>query len=107
MSYVHIHIHTSIAFTSPPAFVRQVIGSDPLGRQVQELRPHLHIFGHTHIPLDLTVDGVRYLQWPLGSVGEQSRQVNVVHTIVTHTRHSSVASSDSRRLSVDMNELTD
>jgi hypothetical protein len=52
-----------------------VIGSTPLGRQVGALRPDVHIFGHTHIPIDITLDdGVRYLQWPLGSVSEQSRQ---------------------------------
>lgn len=47
----------------------------PLGRQVRALRPDLHLYGHTHIPIDMTLDdGVRYLQWPLGSVSEQSRQ---------------------------------
>jgi len=52
----------------------KVIGSTPLRKQVEALRPDLHVFGHTHIPIDLTVQGIRYLQWPLGSVGEQSRQ---------------------------------
>lgn len=52
----------------------QVIGSAPLGRQVARLQPDLHLFGHTHIPIDIKLDGIRYLQWPLGSVSEQSRQ---------------------------------
>lgn len=47
----------------PPA---QVIGSDPLERQIRELGSDVHIFGHTHIPIDMTSDGVRYVQWPLG-----------------------------------------
>jgi Icc-related predicted phosphoesterase len=37
----------------------KVIGSTPLRRQVDELRPSLHIFGHTHIPIDLRVEGIR------------------------------------------------
>lgn len=44
----------------------QVIGSDPLERQIRELGSDVHIFGHTHIPIDMTSDGVRYVQWPLG-----------------------------------------
>ncbi|EKU20676.1 hypothetical protein NGA_2065300, partial [Nannochloropsis gaditana CCMP526] len=37
----------------------KVIGSTPLRRQVEALRPDLHVFGHTHIPIDLTVQGIR------------------------------------------------
>lgn len=43
-----------------------VIGSDPLEQQIRRLQPHLHLFGHTHIPIDLTLDGITYIQWPLG-----------------------------------------
>jgi len=52
----------------------KVIGSQPLREQVERLKPDLHLFGHTHIPVDMEVGGIRYLQWPLGSVGEQGRQ---------------------------------
>lgn len=38
----------------------QVIGSDPLERQVRQLEPALHVFGHTHIPIDMSVEG----EWP-------------------------------------------
>ncbi|CAM9297808.1 unnamed protein product [Chrysoparadoxa australica] len=55
-------------------YLTKVIGSDPLERQVREIGSDVHIFGHTHISIDMEVEGVRYLQWPLGSVGEQSRQ---------------------------------
>lgn len=47
---------------------QQVIGSDPLERQIRELGSDVHIFGHTHIPIDMTSDGVRYVQWPLGEL---------------------------------------
>ena len=43
-----------------------VIGSDPLEQQIRRLQPHVHLFGHTHIPIDLTLDGITYIQWPLG-----------------------------------------
>jgi len=56
----------------------KVIGSDPLEQQVRELKPHLHMFGHTHIPIDLTLDGVRYLQWPLGYQRESDKQCGPV-----------------------------
>lgn len=44
----------------------KVIGSRFLESQIRRLRPHLHLFGHTHIPIDLELDGIRYVQWPKG-----------------------------------------
>jgi hypothetical protein len=34
----------------------RVVGSAPLARQVGALAPELHLFGHSHIPIDLTLD---------------------------------------------------
>ena len=34
----------------------------------------MHVFGHTHIPVDLDLDGTYHVQWPLGSPREQARQ---------------------------------
>ncbi|CAM9576601.1 unnamed protein product, partial [Phaeothamnion confervicola] len=56
----------------------KVIGSDALERQVRALRPSVHVFGHTHIPIDLQLEGIRYVQWPLGSPREQTRQCRVM-----------------------------
>lgn len=56
----------------------KVIGSDPLGRQVKELGSDIHIFGHTHIPIDIEIEGVRHVQWPLGNPPEQLRQCGSV-----------------------------
>jgi len=52
----------------------KVIGSNPLEYQIRRLRPHLHLFGHTHIPIDLDLDGISYLQWPLGYTRESELQ---------------------------------
>ena len=57
----------------------KVIGSDPLEAQVRQLKPHLHMFGHTHIPIDLSIDGIRYLQWPLGYQREADKQCMPVY----------------------------
>ena len=41
---------------------------------MRRLKPALHLYGHTHIPLDLSVAGVRYVQWPLGYSREAEMQ---------------------------------
>ena len=60
-------------FLLEPLLTR-VVGSDPLEAQVRRLKPHLHMFGHSHVPLDLEVEGIRYLQWPLGYSREANMQ---------------------------------
>lgn len=57
----------------------RVIGSVYLEKRIRSLKPHLHMFGHTHIPIDLMIDGIRYLQWPLGTHKESKRQCAIVH----------------------------
>ena len=52
----------------------KVSGSDHLGDLVLSLKPDVHVFGHTHIPIDIDLDGTYHVQWPLGSPREQSRQ---------------------------------
>jgi hypothetical protein len=44
----------------------KVIGSDLLESQIRRLQSDIHLFGHTHCPIDLTLGGIRYIQWPLG-----------------------------------------
>lgn len=52
----------------------KVVGSQVLEQQVEQLSPDVHVFGHSHIPYDLLVGGIRYVQWPLGYPREQARQ---------------------------------
>lgn len=40
-------------------------GSRYLAARMSQLRPHVHMFGHTHIARDVVIDGVRYVQQPL------------------------------------------
>jgi predicted phosphodiesterase len=35
----------------------RVIGSKFLENRVRQIKPHLHIYGHTHIPMDIEVEG--------------------------------------------------
>ena len=57
-----------------------MIGSDYLEAQIRRLQPHLHLFGHTHIPIDLEIEGIRYVQWPLGYYKESDKQCKPIYT---------------------------
>mmetsp|Transcript_6086 Transcript_6086/g.19851 ORF Transcript_6086/g.19851 Transcript_6086/m.19851 type:complete len:381 (+) Transcript_6086:99-1241(+) len=48
----------------------QAVGSRFLGDRVKRLNPDVHIFGHTHINWDATIDGVRYVQAALAYPNE-------------------------------------
>lgn len=52
----------------------KAVGSDPLAARIARLRPAAHVFGHTHFSWDAELDGVRYVQWPLGYPAEQRRR---------------------------------
>jgi hypothetical protein len=45
----------------------KVAGSVLLEEQIRRLAPDVHVFGHTHVNVDVTIEGVRYLQWALGN----------------------------------------
>ncbi|KAH8046654.1 calcineurin-like phosphoesterase [Aureococcus anophagefferens] len=48
----------------------ECVGSRFLGDRVARLRPDVHVFGHTHLAWDATLDGVRYLQGCVGYPSE-------------------------------------
>jgi len=53
----------------------KLIGSSWIRSRVEQLRPDLHIFGHTHMCWDMTLDGIRYRSWPLGMPDERHWRV--------------------------------
>ena len=55
--------------------LHEIVGSDLLRRRVERLGPGAHCFGHTHFAWDQTLEGTRYLSWPLGSPQEQATRV--------------------------------
>ena len=53
----------------------KAVGSQPLGRRVDALRPDVHLFGHSHFGWDAVLDdGVRYVQAPLATPEERARR---------------------------------
>eukprot|EP00930_Biecheleria_cincta_P044837 TRINITY_DN30889_c0_g1_i1.p1 TRINITY_DN30889_c0_g1~~TRINITY_DN30889_c0_g1_i1.p1 ORF type:complete len:486 (-),score=57.27 TRINITY_DN30889_c0_g1_i1:155-1612(-) len=53
----------------------QIVGSDFVRKRIDFLNPDLHVFGHSHFPWDMTLEGVRYKSWPLGTPAEQARRI--------------------------------
>ncbi len=49
----------------------KAVGSALLARRMEQLRPDVHVFGHTHFSYDTRLHGTRYVQWPLGYPAEQ------------------------------------
>ena len=56
----------------------KVSGSSVIERQLRQVGSSAHVFGHTHIPIDMTCDSVRYVNWPIGSPREAKNQTRVV-----------------------------
>jgi len=75
----------------------KAVGSDYLRRRIDDLKPDIHIFGHTHFSYDCYLDNVRYVQWPLAYPKEQERRrkYGISHRI-DHQPSSSSSSSDSK-----------
>mmetsp|Transcript_9707 Transcript_9707/g.16966 ORF Transcript_9707/g.16966 Transcript_9707/m.16966 type:complete len:490 (+) Transcript_9707:70-1539(+) len=44
----------------------KVVGSPYLGRRLQQLRPDVHVFGHSHFSWDQKLDGIRYISPAMG-----------------------------------------
>ncbi|KAL4546247.1 hypothetical protein Ndes2526B_g05335 [Nannochloris sp. 'desiccata'] len=49
-------------------------GSTYLANRVLSLKPHVHIFGHTHFTQDQVINRIRFVQWPLGYPRDQMRR---------------------------------
>lgn len=59
-----------------------VAGSTRLEEQLREIGADIHIFGHSHIPCDKIIDGVRYIQQPLAYPKERRGRPGVLKQIV-------------------------
>ncbi len=51
-------------------YLYPVLGSHALGDQVTQLSPALHIYGHSHVTRQVTLDGVRYINNAYGYPSE-------------------------------------
>ena len=49
-------------------------GSAYVEKRLRALGAKAHVFGHTHFLWDMELEGVRYVQWALGSPQEQKRR---------------------------------
>jgi len=58
----------------PLNYQAKAVGSDPLAARLQRLRPHCHLFGHSHFAWDQQLDGTRYVQAPLCYPAERQRR---------------------------------
>ncbi|CAL1142508.1 unnamed protein product, partial [Cladocopium goreaui] len=58
--------------------LHKVSGSMALEEQIRRLKPAVHIFGHTHLTVDLVLEDQRYLQWALGAPREQAAMSRAV-----------------------------
>eukprot|EP01094_Clydonella_sp_ATCC50884_P017001 TRINITY_DN2887_c0_g1_i1.p1 TRINITY_DN2887_c0_g1~~TRINITY_DN2887_c0_g1_i1.p1 ORF type:complete len:397 (-),score=68.69 TRINITY_DN2887_c0_g1_i1:263-1453(-) len=56
-----------------------VVGEGRIDTLIREQRASIHVYGHTHINDDRTVDGVRYIQHAFGHPGERWRIAEMVH----------------------------
>lgn len=52
----------------------RVAGAEGIDVQLRAAGSSVHVFGHTHIPWDETIDGVRYVQNPLAYPHERKRR---------------------------------
>ena len=54
--------------------LREVMGSTRIDEQIRQLSSQVHIFGHSHLDIDRTTGGVRYIQHALGSEARHRTQ---------------------------------
>jgi len=74
----HFVPHPSLHRDDEHPLVPHVEGSLHLGRQVAELQPAVHVFGHTHHAVDQRIGATRYMQRPLGNPHERAGQMDEV-----------------------------
>ena len=59
------------AFIPPKKrFIYPVLGSLQLDEQVRQLKPHIHIYGHSHVNTKIKIDGITYINNAFGYPSE-------------------------------------
>mmetsp|Transcript_73596 Transcript_73596/g.130512 ORF Transcript_73596/g.130512 Transcript_73596/m.130512 type:complete len:404 (+) Transcript_73596:69-1280(+) len=58
----------------------KMVGSPLLGRRVERMQPHVHIFGHTHFGWDQVLEGIRYVSPPMGMPRERDQRLSTIAT---------------------------
>lgn len=51
-------------------FLNPVLGSVLLEKQIRELNPDIHVYGHSHVNRNLTIDGIQYINNAFGYPAE-------------------------------------
>ena len=52
-------------------YIYPVLGSNLLEKQVRILNPDMHIYGHSHVNRNVTVDGIQYINNAYGYPSEE------------------------------------
>merc|ERR1712232_1237526 len=65
-----LEVNPEKRYLIPPCLAKAA-GSTFLMQRLERLRPHVHIFGHTHFAFDSVVDDVRYIQAALAKPQER------------------------------------
>ena len=64
----------------------RVCCSGGLERQLRRLGSDVHVFGHTHINTDKTLNGVRYVQHPLKYPDERQHWISIGREVLGRSR---------------------
>ncbi len=61
--------------------VYPVLGSNRLGQQVESLAPDIHIYGHSHVNQDKTIDGISYVNNAFAYPSEERIARKALHCV--------------------------
>ncbi|KAF6257220.1 hypothetical protein COO60DRAFT_31057 [Scenedesmus sp. NREL 46B-D3] len=74
----------------------KAVGSDFLWQRLQQLQPHMHVFGHSHFAWDMELQGIRCVQAPLCYPAERLHRLKSVILHNDLPARSSSSSSSNR-----------
>ncbi|WIA44136.1 hypothetical protein OEZ86_010476 [Tetradesmus obliquus] len=92
----HQHLLPEKRMLSYPNLAKAV-GSDFLWQRLQQLQPHMHVFGHSHFAWDMELQGIRCVQAPLCYPAER------LHRLKSVILHNTLPASSSSSSGSDKN----